>query len=52
MSEENQKFVEEMLKKVSEKKETKAQTRTQGVDRDAVEEMTEQLLGFKKKKQE
>ncbi|MBW2966061.1 hypothetical protein KY342_03080 [Candidatus Woesearchaeota archaeon] len=52
MTDENDKFVEEMLKKINEKKETKAQSRTEGVDRDKVEEMTEELLGWKKKKEE
>ncbi len=52
MSEETDKFVQEMLKKAKENKETKPQTRTEGVDRQAIEEMTEELLGFKKKKRE
>ena len=53
MTEETDKFVDEMLKSVEKKKkETKPQTRTEGVDRDKVEEMTEELLGWKKKKEE
>ncbi len=55
MSEETDKFVQEMLKKAKEKKETKPQTRTEGVDREAVEELTGDVLGWKlekKKKQE
>lgn len=43
-------FVEEMLKKAKEKKETKPQTRTQGVNREEVEEMAENLWKLKKKK--
>ncbi len=50
MTEETDKFVEEMLKSAAKKKETKAQTRTEGVDRKAIEEMTEELQGFTKKK--
>jgi len=49
---ENQKFVEEMLKRAKEKKETKAQTRTEGVDREEAEEITAKVLGFKRKKEE
>ncbi|MBR9691480.1 hypothetical protein GOV06_01715 [Candidatus Woesearchaeota archaeon] len=52
MTEETDKFVAEMLKRAKEKKETEARTRTHGVDREKVEEMTEELLGFKKKKKE
>ena len=52
MTEETDKFVQEMLKKANEKKETKPQKRTEGVDREKVEEMTEELLGWKKKKEE
>ena len=39
-----------MLKKAKDKKEVKPQTRFEGVDREEVEEMTENILGFKKKK--
>ena len=44
MSEETSAFVEEMLKKTKEKKETKPQTRTQGVDKKEIEKMTEKLI--------
>ena len=44
MSEENSKFVEEMLKRAKEKKETKAQTRTEGVDKEETKKMVEKLL--------
>lgn len=37
-------FVRNMLKSASEKKEVKAQTRTEGVDRDAIEKMAEALI--------
>jgi hypothetical protein len=49
---ENQRFVEEMLKRAKEKKETEAKTRTDGVDRKEIEEMAENVLGMKKKKKE
>ena len=52
MTEETDKFVEEMLKKAKEKKETKPQTRTEGVDHKQIEEMTDAIQGFKKKKKE
>ena len=55
MSEENQKFIEQMLKQAKEKKQTQPQTRTEGVDREKVEELTGEVLGWKlekKKKQE
>ena len=52
MTEETDKFVEEMLKSAEKKKETKAQTRTEGVDHKQIEEMTEEIQGFKKKKKE
>ncbi len=54
MTEETDKFVEEMLKSAAKKKETKAQTRTEGVDREKVEELTGEVLGWKleKKKKE
>ena len=48
----NQKFVEEMLKRAKEKKETPAQTRYEGVDRKEAEEITARILGFKKKKED
>jgi polyhydroxyalkanoate synthesis regulator phasin len=44
MSEENSKFVEEMLKRAKEKKETKAQTRTEGVDKEEIEKMTKKFV--------
>jgi len=44
MSEDNQKFIEEMLKRANEKKETKAQTRTEGVDKKETEKMVEKFL--------
>lgn len=48
-----QKFVENMLKQAKEKKqETAPQSRTEGVDKEKIAEMTEQILGWKKKKQE
>ena len=50
MSHEN--FVDEMLKRAKDKKQTKPQTRTEGVDREKIEEMTGEILGFKKKKEE
>jgi len=50
MAEEHERFVEEMLKKVKEKKETKAQTRTEGVDKEEVEDMAENLWKLRKKK--
>jgi hypothetical protein len=52
MTEETDKFVQEMLKKANEKKETKAQKRTEGVNKEEVEDMTAEILGWKKKKQE
>lgn len=55
MSEETDKFVQEMLKKAKEKGAAEPQTRTQGVDRKAVEELTGEVLGWKlekKKKKE
>ena len=45
-------FIEAMLKSAKEKKETKAQTRYEDVDQEKVTEITEELLGFKKKKKE
>ena len=55
MTEETDKFVEEMLKKAKEKGAAKPQTRTEGVDREEVEELTGEVLGWKlekKKKKE
>ena len=50
MAEEHEKFVEEMLKRTKEKKETKPQTRTEGVNREEVEGIAENLWKLKKKK--
>ncbi|MBW2977877.1 hypothetical protein KY331_03455 [Candidatus Woesearchaeota archaeon] len=50
MTEETDKFVEEMLEKVKNKKETKPQTRTQGVDKEEVANMAENLWKIRKKK--
>ena len=50
MADENQRFIEEMLKKAKENKETKPQTRTEGVDHKEIEDMTDEIQGFKKKK--
>ncbi len=50
MSEENDKFVEEMLKSAKKKKETKAQKRYDGKDQEEVEEKTKEILGWKEKK--
>jgi len=50
MSEENDRFVEEMLKKVKEKKETKPQTRTQGVNKEEVEDLVKNVWEIRKKK--
>ncbi|MEE9525026.1 MAG: hypothetical protein V3V78_00275 [Candidatus Woesearchaeota archaeon] len=52
MTEESDKFVQEMLKKVNEKKETEARTRTHGVDHSEVEDITAEVLGWKKKKKD
>jgi len=49
---ENQKFVEEMLKRSKEKKETKPQTRHDDVSYKEAEEITAKILGFKKKKED
>jgi len=49
MTDDTQKFVEEMLKKAQEKKETKAQSRTEGVDKQEVEDIVDSLMGKKKK---
>ncbi|MBW2996613.1 hypothetical protein KY332_04930 [Candidatus Woesearchaeota archaeon] len=51
MTDENEKFVEEMLKSAEKKKETKPQKRTEGVDKEEVEDMTAEILGWKKKKE-
>ena len=52
MTDDNQKFVEEMLKRSKEKGAAKPQTRTEGVDREEVEDLTAEIMGFKKKKEE
>ena len=48
MTDENQKFVEEMLKRAKDKKETEPQTRHEGVDYKEAEEITAKILGFKR----
>jgi len=50
MAEETDKFVQEMLRKAKEKKETVPQTRTEGVNREEVENIVDELHGLKKKK--
>jgi len=52
MTEETDKFVQEMLKKAKDNKETKPQTRTEGVNREEVESIVDELHGLKKKKEE
>lgn len=44
MSGENDRFIAEMLKRANEKKDTKAQTRTEGVDRKETEKLVEKFL--------
>ena len=51
MTEDTDKFVQEMLKKAKEKKETLPQTRTEGVDHQEVENIVDELQGLKKKKE-
>lgn len=43
MSQETDKFVQEMLKKSQEKKEVKPQTRYEGVDKEEVARLTENI---------
>ena len=49
MTDDNQKFVEEMLKRAQEKKKTEAQKRTEGVDREKVENIVDNLINPAKK---
>ena len=52
MASQNDKWVQDMLEKAKEKKNVVPQTRTEGVDRAKIQEMTENLMGFKKKNQQ
>ena len=49
-TEEQQKFIATMLKKVEEKQEAKPQSRTEGVDRSKIENFAAILCNGKKKK--
>jgi len=52
MTEENDKFVEEMLKRAKKNKETKAQKRFDVTDQKEIEEKTKEIMGWKEKKKE
>ena len=52
MDEGHKNFVEAMLKSAEKKEEAKPMTRTDGVDRNEIKEITEGIIGFKKKSKE
>lgn len=52
MTKENDKFVENMLKKAKEKKETKPHKRFSDNNQEDIEEKTKEILGWKEKKEE